>query len=183
MKRILPTILMALLVWTLMPASPSLGQYIANAPFKPQYPKAPDFTLKDTEGKVFKMSAAKGKPVLIFFGTTWCPGCRAEIPNYKKIYETYATRGLEVLYINIMEPATKVVRFTKAAGIPYRALMDEDGTVGQQYGAVGVPTIVLVNRDGQVVKVGHSSSEMPLEQVLQDKEKPAGKPAGKGKAK
>jgi len=169
MKKIWSGIVMFLLAAICIPTALCYGQYIANAPFKPQYPKAPDFTLKDTEGKIFKMSAAKGKPVLIFFGTTWCPGCRAEMPNYKRIYETYASRGLEVIYVNIMEPAPKVIRFAKAAGLPYRALLDEDGTVGQQYGAVGVPTIVLVNRDGQVIKVAHSSSEMPLDQAIADK--------------
>ena len=74
---------------------PASGQFIPNAPFKPQYPPAPDFTLKDLKGKTFRMSAQRGKPVLIFFGTTWCPGCRAEIPKYKKVYETYSPKGLK----------------------------------------------------------------------------------------
>src|SRR5512145_1980885 len=78
--------------------SAAWGQYIPNAPFKPQYTAAPDFTLKDLQGKKFRLTAQRGKPVLIFFGTTWCPGCRSEIPVYKKVYETYAPRGLEVIY-------------------------------------------------------------------------------------
>lgn len=181
-RYILITFLLTLIF---VPVSVCLGQYIANAPFKPQYPKAPDFTLKDTQGKIFKMSSAKGKPVLIFFGTTWCPGCRAEIPKYKNIYETYAPRGLEVIYINIMEPASKVMRFVKTNNLPYRSLMDEDGAVGNQYGVVGVPMIVLVDKDGQVIQVGHSSAEMPLDKVLQnkaaqDKQTSSG---GKGKTK
>lgn len=47
-------------------AIPSAGQFIPNAPFKPQYTPAPDFTLKDLKGKIFRMSAQRGKPVLIF---------------------------------------------------------------------------------------------------------------------
>jgi len=146
--------------------SASRGQYIPNAPFKPQVFAAPDFTLKDLQGKTFRMSAQRGKPVLIFFGTTWCPGCRAEIPKYKKVYETYSPKGLEVIYINIMEPAKKVARFAQANALPYRTLLDEDGSVGTAYNAIGVPMMILVDKDGAVVKVGFSSSQMPLDKVL-----------------
>jgi peroxiredoxin len=142
------------------------SQYIPNAPFKPQYSAAPDFTLKDLQGKIFRLSAQRGKPVLIFFGTTWCPGCRAEVPKYKKVHETYAPRGLVVIYINIMEPASKVARFAKANALPYRTLLDEDGREANKYNVVGVPMIMLVDKEGYIIKVGHSSSEMPLDKVL-----------------
>lgn len=150
----------------LVPAGVLWSQYIPNAPFKPQYPAAPDFTLKDLQGKTFRMSAQRGKPVLIFFGTTWCPGCRAEIPRYKKVYADFAPRGLEVIYINIMEPAKKVARFAQAQALPFRTLLDEDGSVGGAYNVVGVPMIMLVDKEGRVIKVGHSSAEMPLDRVL-----------------
>jgi len=145
------------------------AQYIPNAPFKPQYPSASDFVLKDVQGKSFRLSAQRGKPVLIFFGTTWCPGCRAEIPVYKKVYETYVPRGLEVIYINIMEPAKKVARFAQANALPYRTLLDEDGSVANAYNVIGVPMIMLVDKNGFIIKVGHSSQEMPLDKVLQGK--------------
>lgn len=156
------------LVFFLVLAGPltSRGQYVPNAPFKPQYFAAPDFTLKDLQGKTFHMNAQRGKPVLIFFGTTWCPGCRAEIPKYKKVYEEYSPKGLEVIYINLMEPARKVARFAQANTLPYRTLLDEDGSVGAAYNAVGVPMMVLVDKDGSVIKVGFSSSQMPLDKVL-----------------
>ena len=166
MRKSVNVFMALLLIIIFAPVSVSWGQYIANAPFKPQYPAAPDFTLKDTAGKTFRMSAQRGTPVLIFFGTTWCPGCRSEIPRYKEVSATYVPRGLKVIYINIMEPAQKVKRFAQISSLNYRALMDEDGSVAQQYNVVGVPTIMLVDKGGYIVKVGHSSTEMPLDKVL-----------------
>ncbi|KAF0156930.1 MAG: alkyl hydroperoxide reductase/thiol specific antioxidant/Mal allergen [Syntrophaceae bacterium] len=169
MRKKVHVFIVLLCILIFVPVSVSWGQYIPNAPFKPQYPAAPDFTIKDLKGKTFRLSAQRGKPVLIFFGTTWCPGCRAEIPVYKKVYEIYAPRGLEVIYINIMEPAKKVQRFAQANSLPYRTLLDEDGSVANAYNVVGVPMIMLVDKDGNIIKVGHSSSEMPLDKVLRAK--------------
>lgn len=169
MRKYSNIIIAFLMIVFLAPAAAAWGQYLPNAPFKPELTQAPDFTLKDVQGKTFRLSAQRGKPVLIFFGTTWCPGCRAEIPRYKETYEAYSPRGLEVLYINIMEPAKKVKRFVQANSLPYRTLLDEDGSVGNTYNVVGVPMIVLVDKNGYVIKVGHSSREMPLDKVLQAK--------------
>jgi thiol-disulfide isomerase/thioredoxin len=69
---------------------------------------APDFTLKDLAGEDFKLSATRGKPVLLIFLTTWCPTCRSEIPHYKDIYGTYGQRGLELVSIYIEEPKNRV---------------------------------------------------------------------------
>ena len=161
-------IITALVAVLLFAAFPAWSQFIPNAPFKPKVLAAPDFSIKDMQGKTFRLSQQRGKPVLIFFGTTWCPGCRAEIPVYKQVHETYSPRGLVVVYIDIMEPAEKVVRFVKTNSITYRVLLDENGEVSRAYNVVGVPMIVLLDREGIVKKIGHSSSEMPLEKVLTD---------------
>ncbi|PKN18267.1 MAG: hypothetical protein CVU71_12205 [Deltaproteobacteria bacterium HGW-Deltaproteobacteria-6] len=166
MRKTVTVFISLLIVFIFVPVSVLWGQYIPNAPFKPQHPVASDFTLKDVQGKIFRLSAQRGKPVLIFFGTTWCPGCRAEIPNYKLIHEKYSSRGLEVIYINIMEPAKKVTRFVQSYSLPYRTLLDEDGRVANVYHVIGVPMIMLVDKNGYIVKTGHSSSEMPLDKVL-----------------
>jgi peroxiredoxin len=142
----------------------SFGQYIPNAPFKSEI--LPDFTLKDLQGKKFNLHKQIGAPVLLFFGTTWCPTCRGEIPAYKEIYKTYSSRGLIVIYIDIMEPATKVARFVKANELPYRTLLDEDGDVAQDYGVNGVPTLVLLDKEGRLIKASHMTADLPLRKLF-----------------
>jgi len=122
--------------------------------------------LQDLEGKTFKLSGQMGKPVVIFFGTTWCPSCRAEIPSYSAIYEKYARRGLEVIYIDINEPAEKVARFAKNFSFPYRVLLDKDGSVANDYNVVGVPTLVLIDKKGSVIIMSHSTSDLPLHKLF-----------------
>jgi peroxiredoxin len=143
----------------------SFGQFIPNAPFKSDKVIAPDFSLKDLQGKKFKLSSYSGKPVLLFFGTTWCPSCRAEIPAYKNIYATYSKSGLEVVYIDITEPVEKVARFAKTNSLPYRVLIDEDGSVADNYGITGVPTLVLIDKEGYVAKISHRTADLPLNKL------------------
>jgi peroxiredoxin len=113
--------------------------------------RAPDFVLKDIKGERFRLSDYRGKqPVLIIFGTTWCSFCRDEIPHFKKIHETYSGRGLEVVNIDIQESRAKVSSFADKYRLPYRVLLDEDGTVSDVYDIRGVPSLVLVDQNGMI---------------------------------
>jgi len=127
---------------------------------------APDFILKDLAGENFKLSAARGKPVLLIFITTWCPTCRSEIPHYKNIYETYGQRGLEVVAIDIEEPKNRVSQFAAKNQIPYRTLLDEKGRVASAYDIVGIPTMVLINRDGKVLTRKYFAIDTVLQTLL-----------------
>jgi peroxiredoxin len=143
----------------------SFGQFIPNAPFKSDKAIAPDFSLKDLQGKTFKLSKYSGKPVLLFFGTTWCSYCRAEIPAYKKIYATYSPKGLEVVYINIGESVKRVAPFAKTNSLTYKVLIDEDGNVADNYGIIGVPTLILIDKEGYIAKMSHRTSDLPLNKL------------------
>jgi peroxiredoxin len=114
--------------------------------------KAPDFVLTDLNGQKFRLSDHKGKrPVLIIFSTTWCSFCKAEIPHFKSLYTSYAKLGLEIVNIDIQESKEKVAKFTTKNELPYRTLLDEDGTVSGVYEVRGVPTLVLVDKNGMIV--------------------------------
>jgi peroxiredoxin len=124
----------------------------AAAPKTAFVEKAPDFVLKELSGRKFRLSDFRGKqPVLIIFSATWCTFCRDEIPHFKSIHATYAKQGLEIVNIDIQESKEKVAKFTAKYGLPYRVLLDEDGVVSGIYDIRGVPSMVLVDPNGNIV--------------------------------
>lgn len=124
---------------------------------------APDFSLKDLNGKTFRLSAQKGNTVLLFFGTTWCPACRQEIPAARKIYEKYSPQGLRFFYININESAERVSRFANQNALSYTILLDLDGSVAGRYNIIGVPTFIIIDKEGNIISMVHRTSDLPLE--------------------
>jgi len=140
----------------------SFGQYRPSVFSIP----APDFSLYDINGKMLKLSSQKGNPVVIFFGTTWCPACRAEMPYYKALYEKYAKRGLKFLYIDINESAKRVTRFAKENSFPYIVLLDSDGSVANNYSITGVPTLFLIDKQGNIIGASHRVVDLPINELF-----------------
>ena len=130
--------------------------------------QAPDFVLNDLEGSQFRLNDQRGKPVLLIFGTTWCPACRDEIPHLKDIYARYATRGLIIVNIDVRESRDKVSRYADKNGLPYRSLLDENGAVSEMYGILGVPSLILLDEAGMIVG-GQRFIDPLLEKMLKGK--------------
>ena len=112
---------------------------------------APDFTLKNLNGKDVRLSQYRGNVVFLIFGATWCPQCRQAIASYKEIHSRYGPKGLVTLYVDIQESREKVAAFARKNALPYPALLDSEGKVMQSYGVLGVPTKVLIDRNGTII--------------------------------
>lgn len=130
---------------------------------------APDFSLKDIDGKTVTLNSFKGHSLLIFFGTTWCPQCRIEMTALKKHYDQYAPRGLKIIYIDINESAERVSRFTQQNLYPGMVLLDLDGSVAYDYNVIGVPTVILVNAEGTIIRKGRQVSDLSLDTLFPEK--------------
>jgi len=109
-----------------------------------------DFTLKDLHGKKFTLSELRGKIVVINFWATWCPPCRAEMPQLDTIYTHFQSQGLVVLSITDEEPF-KVNQFIAPTGYRAPVLLDSGGAVHKQFHIEGIPRTFLFNRDGKLV--------------------------------
>lgn len=111
-----------------------------------------DFQLKDLEQNTVTLSSFKGKqPVFLFFWTTWCPYCVRGLKNLNDMYPELKEKGWEVLAINSGEPAEKVANFVKHYPLKFRILLDENITAAELYDVLGVPTYVLIDKNGIVV--------------------------------
>jgi len=106
-------------------------------------------TLYDLEGKEVRLSDYKGKPLVLWFWTTWCPYCRIAIPQLNSIYPELKFSGIELIAVNVDESKEKINRFLKIYPIDFKILRDTDARCAFSYGIIGMPTYLLINRKGE----------------------------------
>lgn len=112
---------------------------------------APDFALKDADGKTVHLSDYKGKVVLLDFWATWCGPCKIEIPWFMEFEQQYKAKGFAVLGVSMDEDGWSVVKpYLQQMKMNYRVVLGND-KVGDQYGGVdSLPTTFLVDRQGRI---------------------------------
>ncbi len=116
---------------------------------------APDFKLKDMDGKEVRLEDFRGKKVLINFWTTWCTYCREEMPLLQKFHEQHGGRNWQVLTINITssEKGVFAVRtYLQSNKYTFPVLLDETGSVASLYGVRSIPASFVLNEKGEVIK-------------------------------
>jgi peroxiredoxin len=112
---------------------------------------APDFSLKDADGRSVTLAEYKGKVVLLNFWATWCGPCKIEIPWFIDFEQKYKDRGFAVLGISMDEEGWDIVRpYVEKSKINYRVLMGNDN-LAQLYGGVdALPTTFLIDASGKI---------------------------------
>lgn len=113
---------------------------------------APDFELKDVDGKDVSLSDFRGKVVLINFWAVGCMPCRMELPHLKTLYDAYNGNGFTVLAVNAWDEPPEVVKeFAKQLKIPFTVLVSGEKVFKELYQGGGIPMGVLIDRNGNVV--------------------------------
>lgn len=113
--------------------------------------KAPDFVLQEAgTGRAVRLSDYRGQTVVLNFWATWCAPCRSEMPEFQKTYAARGGQGPVILAVDYRESDELVGDFQKEFGLTFPLLMDRQGTVRAQYGAMGLPTTFFIDRDGIV---------------------------------
>jgi peroxiredoxin len=112
---------------------------------------APDFVLKDADGKTVKLSDYKGKVVLLNFWATWCGPCKIEIPWFIDFEQRFKDRGFAVLGVSMDEDGWEIVKpYIEKHRVNYRNLLGNDSVAVQFGGVDSLPTTFLIDSTGRI---------------------------------
>ncbi|MGV3518749.1 TlpA disulfide reductase family protein [Luteitalea sp.] len=142
------SILLTMLLCLCTPAIPAS----TAGPTVPARATAPDFTLVDAGGVPFRLSAQRGKVVLVDFWATWCGGCKVEIPWFIEFQKKYQTQGLTSIGVAMDEEGWAKVRpYLAQHPISYPVVIGNLDLLQRQFGlAPSLPITLLIDRQGRI---------------------------------
>ena len=127
-----------------------------------------DFKMNDLEGNEHALSewVGNGKVAVIDFWASWCPPCRADMPNMVNIYQKYKDQGFELIGISLDSEKEKWENGIEKLNITWPQLSDLKGwknAGAQLYGVNSIPSTVLVDKDGKIVAHNLHGEELEAE--------------------
>ncbi len=133
---------------------------------------APEFSLpvatKGDPGSRLALADMKGSPVLLDFWATWCGPCSLQSPIVDRIARRYEEKGLHVVGINVIDD-DHAAAAAHGKSFAYPIVIDETGLTQKAYGVDRLPTLVLIDKEGRVVKQTHGLvDESSLDKMVRD---------------
>ena len=128
---------------------------------------APDFELMNANGEMVKLSSFKGRYVLIDFWASWCGPCIREVPHLKKVYEKFKDHGLEIISVSIDDKENAWRKALDKHQLPYVKLWDDTKVTQDLYQFTGIPYVVLVNPEGDILQINKGLRGDDLETTLE----------------
>ena len=128
---------------------------------------APDFSAIDLNGDSIALQDYRGKVVLLNFWAMWYGPSLLEIPNLKKVYDTYKDEGFDIIGISLDYDEPKLRDYIKENNIPWRQILDNvagKNLIAQQYAIRGIPAIHLIDREGRLIT--HEARGMDFEEFV-----------------
>lgn len=111
---------------------------------------APDFDLEALDGGRIKLADLRGKVVMVNLWASWCPPCRAEMPDLIKYYNEHQAEGLVLLAIDSEDDKDAAQQFIREKQMPFPVLFDPNALAARTFGSKGLPSTFLIDRTGAV---------------------------------
>lgn len=114
--------------------------------------KAPDFSLQDLNGRIYRLSDLRGRVIILNFFATWCGPCREEIPDFVRLHKRFNAKGLEIIGVSLdMEAGAVLGPFIRQYGIPYPIVLGTREAVLDYGGITGIPTTFVIDEKGAII--------------------------------
>jgi peroxiredoxin len=113
---------------------------------------APIFDLRDDRGVPVSLDRYRGRVVLMNLWASWCPPCRAEMPDLQRLATARAASGIAIIGVNEGESPQRARAFADSLGIRFPIWIDAAQRYGRTFAALGLPTTVIIDRRGIVVR-------------------------------
>ena len=113
------------------------------------YSEGPNFKLEDLDGNWVNLRSLRGKTVLLDFWATWCGPCLRAMPHLQQLHEEFGDQGLVIMGINA-ETGERARRYMRKKGYTFISLVDEGHQVTELYQVRGLPTTVIIDKEGMV---------------------------------
>jgi peroxiredoxin len=116
--------------------------------------QAPDFALQDINGKTFKLSDFQGRKVVLVFWASWCPDCRAEVPELKAMHAAANPEKAAFVSVSFDRTLEALQNYVNENYLPGVQLFDPAGKkeskVAADYGVKWIPSLYLIDETGKV---------------------------------
>lgn len=126
-------------------------------------PLAPDVGYTTLDGQAARLSALRGKVVLVNFWATTCTTCVAEMPALVDTYKRFSAQGFETVAIAMnYDPADYVRNYASKNGLPFTVGLDTSGDAAKGFEEVRLtPTTFLIDRKGRIVQKFLGAPDFP----------------------
>ncbi len=104
------------------------------------------------DGKTLSLSKDKGKVVILNYFATWCPACKAEMPELKELYRSYKSRGFDIISISTDRQIGNIPAFVKRFDIPFKVALENPVNRHIVGNIEYLPTNIVINRNGNIYK-------------------------------
>ena len=119
-----------------------------------------DIILADASGKMKNLESLRGNVVLIDFWASWCRPCRMEIPNFKKLYESYHSSGFDIFSVSVDNDMFAWRTALEQEKMPWINVRDDQKIYSNKYNVSSIPFTILIDKEGNIIAKGLRGPEL-----------------------